>query len=154
MSKEDLRKIHVTMEDFIEELKELLILDYDAVEAYEAAISRLHNTNYRQKFEEFKNDHLDHIEATTKFLEKENYKIPQGPGLKSILTRGKVLLGNLAGDTAILVAMRSNERETTSSYSKINKYDCIPEELKPSLVKGFEDETKHLAWIEKKLQPN
>lgn len=138
-------------EDFTTALKELIELDYDAIEAYEAAINRLKNENYKSVLNEFKRDHQRHIQELSDFLNDKNETFPTGPSSKSILTQGKVVLANLMGDNLILRAMRSNEIDTNTAYGRINNYENIPEELKESLKKGLQDEKRHLAWIEKTL---
>ncbi|OJW50241.1 MAG: hypothetical protein BGO67_02630 [Alphaproteobacteria bacterium 41-28] len=137
---------------FIAELKDLVTLDYDAVEAYEAAINRLENEEYKKVLEEFKKDHERHIQEVSDFLIDINKSPPSGPSIQSILTQGKVVLGNLLGDKTILRAMKSNEIDTKSAYEKINTYKKIPDELKDILERGLKDEKRHLAWVEKKLE--
>jgi len=139
-------------EDFVSHLDDLIQLDYDAIEDYKAAINRIQNNQYKEKLKEFKEDHHNHTRNLSGFLKNEGYDAPTGPGMKSLLTQGKVILGNLAGDTAILKAMRSNEVDTNNAYKKINEYDNIPVSLKDLLRKGYEDEKRHLDWIEKELK--
>ena len=140
-------------EDFLDELESLIQLDYDAIEAYEAAANRIKNTEYKDQLTSFKKDYQRHVKELSSFLDKkENRESPTGPGLKSLLTQGKVVLANLVGDPAILKAMKSNEQETNKAYQHINDYDSIPTDLKEILRKGYEDEKRHLDWIEKELQ--
>jgi hypothetical protein len=46
-----------TQTDFSQAIKELLELDYDAVDAYKAAIERLNNLEYITMLTSFMNDH-------------------------------------------------------------------------------------------------
>lgn len=138
-------------DEFIYDLKNLLSLDYAAIDAYETAIEKLTNQTYKNKLEEFKKDHQNHVKNISNYLKKKNEDVPTGAGLKRILTQGKVVLANLAGDIAILKAMRSNEVDTTEAYENINNYSHLLPEIKKSLLDGYEDEKRHLAWIEKEL---
>jgi rubrerythrin len=138
--------------DFISALKQLITLDYDAIDAYEAAINRLENENYKAMFEEFKSDHERHIDEVSEFLIKNNETPPVSSSMKSLLTQGKVVLANLIGDVAILRAMRSNEIDTNTAYGRINNYEEIPEEIEEVLKNGLQDEKRHLAWIEQNLE--
>jgi rubrerythrin len=126
-------------------------LDYAAVEAYDASIERFINPEYKKQFHKFKKDHEDHIKNISNFCKEIGQDYPKGPGMKQILTEGKVVLAGLVGDQAILKAMKSNELETTTSYKQINTYPTIPANLKEVLKKGYEDEKRHLEWIEKEL---
>jgi bacterioferritin (cytochrome b1) len=133
---------------FSSALQDLLALDYDAIEAYETAINKLENTNYKEKLTEFKADHERHIKEITTILGLHNEKIPTGPDAKQWLTKGKVILANLMGDEAILSAMKSNEGDTNTAYQRMNERDDIWEDAVEMLAKGWEDEKRHKAWLE------
>ncbi len=61
-----------TQESFKKAVQELVELEYDAVEAYEAAINRTENEKYKKHFQEFKSDHEKHIKALNEALEKHD----------------------------------------------------------------------------------
>ena len=135
--------------NFVKALKELVELDYDAVEAYEAAINRLGEATYIEKLKEFKEDHLRHIEELSGLLKDHNEEPPTGPSLaKQWLTKGKVILANLVGDDATLSAMSSNETDTNKAYERMQDYQDIWEEAVDILKRGLEDERRHKAWLD------
>lgn len=140
-----------TQSNFVDALKQLLELEYDAREAYEAALNRLQNTSYKNKLEEFKNDHVRHIQEISYLLARHHETYAGAPSAKQWLAKGKVVLANLVGDDAILIAMRSNEIDTNYAYERMMEYDDIWAEAKPILKRGFEDEKKHKAWLESTL---
>lgn len=135
---------------FASALKDLLELDYDAIEAYDAAINRLENADYKAKLTDFKGDHQRHTNELTAILIKHSENAPTGPSIgKQWLTKGKVVLANLIGDKAILAAMRSNEIDTNTAYERINDYsDKWPDSI-DILKAGLADERKHKAWLDK-----
>ena len=57
-----------TQKDFAIALKELIGLDYDAVEAYKAAIDRIKNEDCKNQLQKFKQDHERHIEELNNIL--------------------------------------------------------------------------------------
>ncbi|MBS0184905.1 MAG: DUF2383 domain-containing protein [Proteobacteria bacterium] len=57
-----------TQTKFSDALKSLLELDYDAIEAYKAAIERLENQTYKDKLTEFQEDHERHVEELSALL--------------------------------------------------------------------------------------
>lgn len=135
--------------EFSDAIKELIELDYDAVEAYEAAISRLENTVYKGKLSEFLNDHKRHIKEFTTLLKKHNTDAPNSPSAgKQWLTKGKVVLANLIGDDAILSAMLSNEEDTNTAYERMNERTDKWDDSKDILRRGLEDERQHKKWFE------
>lgn len=137
--------------DFIDALQALVELDFEAAEAYEAAIKRLENNNFKQQLAEFKSDHERHIKELSTLLRQERQPYPDGPSLKKILTKGKVILANLMGDKAILKAMCSNETDTNTAYERIILHKSMRPEFSDVLQRGLNDEKKHKAWLEQMI---
>lgn len=137
-----------TQSKFDKALYELCELDYDAVEAYEAAINRLEKEDYKAHLREFKQDHEQHIREICDLLQKHNLKVPEGPSAKALLTQGKVVLAQLIGDTNILKAMLSNEIDTNTAYERLTMHAEKWEEAEELLTRGLQDERKHKEWLE------
>lgn len=131
-------------------LEHLMALDYDAVEAYQAAIDRVENAEYRRSLESFKADHERHVRELEPVIQELGGDPATGPGAKSMLTKGKVQMGSLAGDQAILRAMLSNEEETNYAYEKA--FPQVPSKARDLLMRGREDERRHWNWIASKLK--
>lgn len=134
--------------DFADALYELCELDYDSIEAYEAAINRLDSENLKAQLIEFKNDHQHHVDEISVLLSKHQAKVPQGPSNKQLLTQGKVVFANLFGDKAILKAMHSNEIDTNTAYERIVSHPGIWLDALEILLKGLQDEKRHKQWLE------
>ncbi|STX29520.1 Uncharacterized conserved protein [Legionella beliardensis] len=137
-----------TQEHFHDALYELCELDYDAIEAYEAAINRLDNADYRTKLTEFKNDHQRHVQEITSLLKSHQAKVPDGPSAKQLLAQGKVVLANMFGDEAILKAMLSNEVDTNTAYERMNSHKNKWPEAAEILSRGWNDEKRHKQWLD------
>lgn len=140
-----------TQDEFVDALFELCELDYDAVEAYQAAINRLDDDSYKIQLSKFKTDHERHIREISAILSKHNAKVPDGPSAKHFLTQGKMVLANLFGDEAILKAMLSNEQDTNLAYERLNSRKDEWDDAKEILQRGLEDEHHHKSWIEQAL---
>ena len=137
-------------ESFGEAMVSLLELEYDALEAYEAAIARIGDTIFKQSLTEFMTDHRRHISELTHLLTEHGYQdLPTGPsGGKQWLTKGKVVIAGLIGDNTILLAMHSNEEDTNTAYERmVNRTDAWSE-TKTILTQALADERKHKAWLE------
>ncbi len=68
--------------------------------------------------------------------------------MKQRLTTGKVALANLAGNGAILRAMKTNEDDTVAAYEQALSNAVTDARLHPLLEKGVSDERRHRAWME------
>jgi rubrerythrin len=143
-----------TQKSFTQAIKELVELDYDALEAYESAINNLENPEYKKKFEEFKLDHQRHITELSAFLSRCNETAPGGPdNMKKVLVKGKVELASLFGDQNILSAMLSNEEDTNTAYERINARigESADKEIAKIIADGLADERKHKDWIQSNI---
>jgi rubrerythrin len=137
---------------FDDAVRDLVELDYDAIEAYVTAINRLDNEEYRSKLSEFKADHDRHIQELGALLLKHDVDGPTGPSLiKQWLTKGKVVLAELSGDNAILAAMLHNEEDTNTAYQRVSEHNEIWSDAVDIIQRGLQDERRHKAWLEETL---
>ena len=138
-----------TEASFINAIKDLIELDYDAVEAYEAAINKLENEDYKERLSDFKWDHNKHIDELTSILARYGEEPPTGPSMvKQWLVKGKVFLGTLQGDKSILRAMLSNEEDTNVAYLRMTEREDKYADIVDILERGLADEQNHKKWLE------
>ena len=141
-----------TEADFLNLLGDLTSLDYDAIAAYDSAISRIDNPQFNQQLQLFRDDHQRHTVELGSIMSRLGGSPPSGAGAKSLLTQGKVVLGGLIGDRAILVAMKTNEDDTNTAYERAvnheQKHSSAADEV---LRRGLADERRHRAWIEETI---
>jgi uncharacterized protein (TIGR02284 family) len=141
----------VDRDEIARHLNNLIELDYDAIAAYDAAIERLEDVGYKNKLQEFRDDHKRHVEELGKLVQAQG-KDPSASGdVMKILTKGQVVIGGLAGDGAILEAMKLNEDQTNSKYERAVDED-FPQAIHQALEQGLADERRHRAWIEETLE--
>lgn len=126
-------------------LEHLMALDYDAIEAYEAAIDRLDDEACRARMASFRADHERHVGELEPAIDGLGGNPPQGAGAKAMLTQGKVATAGLVGDEAILEAMRSNEDDTCVAYERA--LAKAPAEVRAILLRGLDDERRHRQWL-------
>ena len=138
----------------IAQLNDLIAVDFDAIEAYEAAIERLEDADGRAQLRSFLGDHQRHTTELSAHVRSLGGRPVTKPDFKRFLTKGKVVLANLAGDTAVLKAMRSNEEQTNSAYEEAlreaDSFSC-PREVRDTLQKNLADERRHKSWIESRI---
>lgn len=142
----------ISNEQLGEKLNDLIQLDFDAIEAYQAAIERLESADCRQHLETFMRDHERH---TVNLAEQVSLLggTPKTKGdFMAVLTKGKVVIGQIAEDKGILMAMNANETVTNKTYEKVLA-DIGGHAAAEAVVRGnLADERRHKAWIEQKLE--
>ena len=137
--------------ELIDALNSLVELDFDAVEAYRAAIDRLTTASDKAQLSLFMEDHVRHIAELTPIIERMGGVAASAADLKQVLTKGKVMLAGLVGDAAILRAMRSNEGDTNIAYERaVSRVDLSPA-VRTILQRALADERRHRGWLEQRL---
>ncbi len=129
-------------------VKNLLTLEHDAIAAYDSTIERLESAEYRQQIETFRRDHEAHVQDLGRIADSMGIEKPMEGDMKQWLTTGKVALAELAGDNAILKAMKTNEDDTVAAYQQALDNEITGAELRPLMEKGLADERRHRAWME------
>lgn len=129
-------------------VKNLLTLEHDAIAAYDSTIERLESAEYRQQIETFRRDHEAHVQDLGRIADSMGIEKPTEGDMKQWLTTGKVALADLAGDNAILKAMKTNEDDTVAAYQQALDNEITGAELRPLMEKGLADERRHRAWME------
>jgi hypothetical protein len=80
---------------------------------------------------------------------------PAGHGdLRQVLTRGKVVLGALSGERAVLEAVRGNEAEAVSAYADAVSQPGIPVDVITVLERQLAVERRHHSTLGTRLEPN
>ena len=133
--------------DFKAVLKNLIALDYDAIEAYQAAIDRVDDPSLKDQLTEFRNDHRRHTQELSACARELGVEPPDSPGAKAMLTKGKVLIANMAGDRAILAAMKTNEEDTNTAYERAANHSGLADLARSAIERGLADERRHRAWL-------
>lgn len=134
--------------DVTQLLCDLIELDYDAIDAYQAAVERLEDFLTQQQLRAFLADHERHVRELTAHVTSAGATAPTGGDLKRVLTRGKVVIGQLVGDRGILMAMKSNEDHTNHGYEQALRRHDLSTDQRELLQRNLSDERRHRAWIE------
>jgi rubrerythrin len=128
-------------------VENLLLLEHDAIAAYDQTISRLENPNYKQKIAAFKSDHDRHVQELTRLASAVGAKVHREGDAKQMLTTGKVALASLIGDNAILTAMRSNEEDTVTAYERASRHAEATPDARTIFERAHADELRHRDWM-------
>ena len=134
-----------TIEDLV---RNLVLLEHDAIAAYETTIERLDDATAKQQIGEFLQDHKRHLAELDKMSAALGMEPPREGDAKQYLTTGKVALADLMGDGAILKAMKTNEDDTVTAYERASKHDDAIPESRAVFERAHQDELRHRAWME------
>ena len=133
-----------TYKDLVEDL---LLLEHDAIAAYESTISRLENPQWKQTVASFKADHDRHVQELRQLASAIGATQHSEGDMKQMLTTGKVALASIMGDSAILGAMRTNEEDTVTAYERAARHSDVPADARPIFDRAHQDELRHRAWM-------
>lgn len=129
-------------------VQNLLILEHDAIAAYESTIDKLEDQASKTRIAEFKADHESHVSELTRLAGAIGTTAPQEGDAKQYLTTGKVALASLIGDKTILKAMSTNEIETKMAYDQASKNETATPDARAFFQKAFADESRHKEWMD------
>ncbi|MFL5357990.1 DUF2383 domain-containing protein [Archangium sp.] len=135
----------------IERLNDLIALDYDAVGAYEAAINRIDVESLRMSLRGFQQDHERHIRDLSGVVTRLGGTPRTKPDAKGFILKGFTAVTAMMGNEAALQAMRGNETLTNRTYRMALDEDWS-DEARVIIQRNFEDEQRHLAFIETALR--
>jgi rubrerythrin len=128
-------------------VENLLLLEHDAIAAYEQTIARLENPSYKEKIAAFKSDHDRHVQELTRLASVVGATAHQQGDAKQMLTTGKVAMASILGDSAILTAMRSNEEDTVTAYERASQHVEATPDARTMFERAHADELRHREWM-------
>ncbi|WP_169712033.1 DUF2383 domain-containing protein [Methylophaga nitratireducenticrescens] len=135
----------------ITKLSDLVALEFNAIETYEAAIERLENLDYRAKLTEFLGEHERHLLELCDAIIQEGGTPPDGGYYKQLLIKGPVVMAGIGGDKAILQAMLLNENLTNKLYQNAND-EIFPGYIQLKLKQALGEVRHHRVWIESAVE--
>jgi rubrerythrin len=131
-------------------IEDFILLERDAIAAYEATVERLEDPARKAKIEEFRQDHLRHLDELQALALRHGADAPLEGDAKEILTTGKVkLAGMVGGDGMILKAMSTNETDTVTAYSNGCDNPVVPADARALFERGLADERRHKDWMDR-----
>lgn len=138
-------------DDLIEKMNDLMHLDMDAVKAYDEAIEKIENQMQRSTLSQYRDDHMRHVTNLQRMVSDMGGTPEEArPDFKGMFIEGMTSLRSAMGDEQALKAMRQNEMLTNRRYKDAAGWDTGAE-VHSMLMKNYEDEQRHLAWIEQQL---
>lgn len=141
-----------TSEALIKRLNDLLMLDHDAVEAYQQAIDRLKSDVCRRNLQEFQSDHRRHIVDLRDCIVRYDGKPHDRTDVKGFFIKGMTAIQSMVGDQMAMKAMQVNEKLTNRIYEDAVKDQTLPDDVRQLITRNRADEVRHLDWINKAIE--
>ncbi|WP_394826156.1 DUF2383 domain-containing protein [Pendulispora albinea] len=137
--------------EIVASLNRLIVTDYDAIEAYQAAISRISRGEDQATLRSFADDHRRHIAKLAELVRQSEGSPVDHADLRRLVTKGKVVIGGFMGDDAVLGAMYSNESETNEAYARASASRLFSRPVRLVLARFLDDEVRHREWLERRI---
>jgi uncharacterized protein (TIGR02284 family) len=132
-------------------LNRLIQLDHDAIEGCKAAMDRVAQTDDRAQLGWMLSEHRRHAEELGVVVRNLGGDPASHGDLRAVLTRGKVVLGALSGERAVLEAVQSCEAEAVAAYAHAASQPGVPVDVANVLERQLADERRHHAWLSARL---
>jgi rubrerythrin len=133
-------------------LNDLLQLDIDAVQAYALVIRQLESPARKQTVKRYQADHQRHVKTLKELIRAHGgmpvplSHLPTGPFKLAMQATA-----SLGDDKAVLLAFKTNERQTRDKYRRAAKNTRLPADVARAVKRGARDEERHYQWIENAL---
>jgi rubrerythrin len=138
--------------DVIEMLGSLAQLDVDAYHAYGQAIESIDIGTVRAELSRYQQDHLRHYQELSRTISALGGSPPEfSKDFKGYFISGFTSLRSVTGTKGALEAMQSNEKTTNKNYGEASAHADLPPEIHEMLVSFYQDEQRHLRFIERAL---
>ena len=134
-------------QDILNELNDLIALDYDAIAAYGEAVDRLKDPTCKTELRRFMSDHERHVRDLSALVTQMGGTPRTKGDVKQVLTQGMVVIRSITGDKGILKAMKQNEDQTNARYEKAMQMEGLPPDVRSVIERNLSDERRHRSWI-------
>jgi rubrerythrin len=122
-------------------------MDAEAAEAYRIAAEHTDEVHFRAKLEEFRGDHLRHVEAINRLLDEASVaevstELDEDSSAVTMLAASMGVMGVRAS----LLMMLANERLTLATYQAVSELP-FEEGVAQLVSEHLADEERHLEWL-------
>lgn len=135
----------------LKNVNSLIQLDIDAIYCYDQAIKNIDDRDIATTLDGFRSDHQRHVDELSDIVSDNGGQPPKrSPDLKGRLLQGMTALRSVTGTEGALKAMETNEKKTNDEYGQAQSWN-VPPDIQAALRKNFDDERRHLAYVQSEL---
>lgn len=139
-------------EDLTKKLRSLAQLDRDAMSVYDDALKHVQSDTVRTQFTEFHDEHEHHLQVLSEKVTSmggSDHEI--GVDMMGRFADWATHFRSLGGEQDALRAMHTAEKYHNSRYSEAVGWDVSDPDLKATLQRFYDEEKRHLEFIESQL---
>lgn len=138
--------------EIIERLGSLMRLDHDAVLAYNRAIDDISTRSIKTALQRFRSDHERHVGTLGDMIRNAGGEPPSlSRDARGVFLEGMTAIQSEMGERAALKACETGEKYVNYKYNQAVN-DDFPRHVKQLLERNYDDEKRHLAYIQERLQ--
>lgn len=139
-------------EELLRKLESLAQLDTDAVHVYSEALKGTEDHDVYEMFERFQGEHRYHAEQLTQAVVRLGGKEPElKVDMMGHLADWVTTLRSMRGTKGALHAIQTAEHYHTRHYGEAVSWDVDDVETATLLRRFYDDEKRHLAFVEERL---
>ena len=127
----------------------LILLERDAIGAYVRIVDRLEDAGAKEEIACFLQNRHRRLAELTKVVFSLKIGAPRECDATSYLTTGRITLGSLVGDGALLKAMASGESQTVAAYERASTHPEASPEHRALFEQALRDALQHSSWTER-----
>jgi len=131
----------------VDQLVSLVLLDIDAIHAYDQAIKNIKSLSVKNQFYQFKYDHERHFQSLSEYVQRLGSESPQlTPEFKGYSFAKFRSLEGKEDLEEILNLMLENEKCTNMTYDEVLSYE-LPHDVRIIVMNNRDDERRHLKYM-------
>ena len=137
----------------VEQIKDLIKLDLDAVEIYHKCLQKIERSDLADRLSMFADEHQRHVDQLSAYMESIGETPPKRKkDMKGYFLEGFAAIRSMGGETGALKALESSEKLTNKTYSKAVNNEALDAEAKQIVMDNYQDEKKHFAFVQQELK--
>ncbi len=138
--------------DMVEQISDLVKLDWDAAECYDRAMEKMETPDVHQNIHSFADDHRRHVDRLSEYLESIGETAPEkSKDIKGYLMEGFAAIRSSTGEIGALKALHTSEKMTNKAYREAVENENLGDEAMRIVMDNYDDEKRHIAYIEEVL---
>lgn len=132
-------------------LNRLIQLEFGAIAACKAALAHVADAEDRQRLGALLGGHRRHVDELTDVVRNLGGEPSSQGDLGQVVAHGRAVLASLAGERALLEAMRGNEAHVAAAYESAVSQLGVPVDVLTLLERHLDEERRYCGWIAARL---